>query len=141
VGRVKTEIAPQLKAAGLGRCVELPGFVTDEQKWELFRRSRVFLMPSRFEGAPRVIGEAIVCGVTVVAYALENYEFVYEGRLAAVPCFDLAAFKQEAETRIRQSRAGLPDTSARDLASFRNANSWAATQEQFLAPLRRMPAD
>lgn len=135
VGKVKAEIAPQLEAAGLSHCVELPGFVTDEQKWDYFRSSRVFLMPSRFEGAPRVIGEAIVCGVTVVAYALENYEYVYEGRLATVPCFDLDAFEHEAERQVRNSREPAVSGDRRETASFAQANSWASVGDIFLSGL------
>lgn len=133
MGKVRDELQPQLVAAGLSGCAELPGFVTDEEKWQLFHQSRVFLMPSRFEGAPRVIGEALVSGVAVVAYAVDNYEPVYGGRLLTVPCFDLEAFKSKAAETIRALRDGNRNYVPKRLEEFREANSWMATREQFLA--------
>jgi len=137
MGKVRDELQPQLAAAALSGCVELPGFVTDEQKWQLFHQSRVFLMPSRFEGAPRVIGEALVSGVAVVAYAVDNYEPVYGGRLLTVPCFDLEAFKSKAGETIRALRDGNGNYVPKRLEEFREANSWMATREQFLAAVDR----
>lgn len=137
MGKVREELQPQLAAASLIECVDLPGFVADDQKWRLFHQSRVFLMPSRFEGAPRVIGEALVSGVSVVAYAVDNYEPVYAGRLLTVPCFDLEAFKSKAEETIRALREGSKEYGPTRLEEFRRANSWMATRERFLMAIDR----
>ncbi len=51
----------------LSECVDLPGFSKDVRE-ELLKAS-VFVLSSRIEGFPMVIGEAMECGLPVVSYA------------------------------------------------------------------------
>jgi glycosyltransferase involved in cell wall biosynthesis len=138
IGKVQAELAPMIAEAGLESFVDFPGFVSEEQKFELFRASRLFLMPSRFEGSPRVIGEALVCGLPVVAYRVETYPAVYGDFIRCVDCFDAEAFAAEAENLIRERRAGRNYLDDLDLAAFKKANSWETTQETFLQALREI---
>jgi glycosyltransferase involved in cell wall biosynthesis len=138
IGKVQAELAPIIAAAGLAPFVDFPGFVSEEQKFELFRASRVFLMPSRFEGSPRVVGEALVCGVPVVAYRVETYPAVFGDFIRCVDCFDAEAFAAEAEEQIRQRRGGRNYLESLDLAAFKKANSWETTQATFLEALREL---
>lgn len=46
--------------------IDLLGVVSDEEKFELLSRCEVFAMPSRREGFPHVISEAMCCGLPAV---------------------------------------------------------------------------
>ncbi|MDX1502757.1 MAG: glycosyltransferase [Thermoanaerobaculia bacterium] len=50
---------------GVAEAVDLPGW--QEEPWAWMRRATVFVLPSRFEGLPGVLIEAMACGAAVVA--------------------------------------------------------------------------
>ena len=89
-------------------------------------------MPSRHEGSPRVVGEALICGVPVLAYDLPNYRPIFGTLARYAPAFDLNAFSSQAEQMIRESREGRCYLDAMDLAPFRQANAWETTRQVFL---------
>ena len=138
IGNVKDALAPEMAKRGLEKHVTFSGFVSEEEKIRLFKASRVFLMPSRHEGSPRVVGEAIIANTPVVAYDIPNYRPVFGDFLRYVPAFDLAAFQSAAESEIKKMRVGDNYLARLDLAEFKRANSWETTQGKFLAALERL---
>jgi glycosyltransferase involved in cell wall biosynthesis len=138
IGNVKDALTPEVEKRGLAKHVTFSGFVSEMEKIRLFKASRLFLMPSRHEGSPRVIGESIIAGTPVVAYDIPNYRPVFGDFIRYVPPFDLAAFQSAAEDEIRKVRAGDNFLERLDLAEFKRANSWETTQGKFLAALERL---
>ena len=138
IGNVREALAPRIAALGLEKHVEFSGFVTEEAKIRLFKASRLFLMPSKHEGSPRVIGEAIICGTPVVAYDIPNYRPLFGDFCRYVPPFDLDAFQAAAEKEILLMRSGVNYLDKLDLQRFEEENSWATTQGRFLAALNRL---
>lgn len=135
IGKVKSELQPIIEKLGLSVVVDFPGFVSEEEKFRLFRSSRVYLMPSRFEGSPRVIGEALVCRLPVVAYDVETYRPVFGDLLRYVPCYDVNAFQHESEQQILAMRAGRNYLDQLDLKGFKEQCSWTTARETFLQAL------
>ncbi|MBI1839395.1 MAG: glycosyltransferase [Verrucomicrobia bacterium] len=140
MGKVEPLLRPRIEELGLRDCVEFSGFVSEEDKLRLFKASRLFLMPSRHEGSPRVVGEALICGVPVLAYDLPNYRPIFGDLARYAPAFDLEAFVRKAERMIRESREGRCYLDAVDLAPFRNAHSWETTRRVFLDGLPSAPS-
>ena len=138
IGNVRDALMPEVEKRGLTKSVEFSGFVTEEEKIRLFKAGRVFLMPSKHEGSPRVIGESIIAQTPVVAYEVPNYRPLFGDLARYVPAFDLAAFKTEAVRVITEMRAGRNHLAAADLSAFRRANSWETTQRRFLAGMDRL---
>ena len=138
IGKVQTELESRIQELGLANYVRFSGFVSEEEKFRLFRASRVYLMPSRFEGSPRVIGEALVCNIPVVAYEVETYRGVFGDFLRYVPCYDLAKFQAEAEAQILAMRAGKNYLDAMDLAAFKKAYSWETARNTFLSAITEL---
>jgi glycosyltransferase involved in cell wall biosynthesis len=140
IGNVKDALAPEIAKRGLEKHVTFSGFVSEEEKIRLFKASRVFLMPSRHEGSPRVVGESIIANTPVVGYDIPNYRPVFGNFVRYVPPFDLAALQSAAEDEIKRMRAGDNYLARLDLAEFKRANSWETTQGNFLAALERLRA-
>lgn len=138
IGNVKEALAPEIARRGLEKHVTFSGFVSEAEKVRLFKASRLFLMPSRHEGSPRVVGESLIANTPVVAYDIPNYRPVFGDFVRYVPPFDLAAFQAAAEDEIRKMRSGDNHLARLDLAEFKHANSWETTQTKFNAALERL---
>ena len=138
IGNVKDALAPQIAQRRLERYVTFSGFVSESEKIRLFKASRVFLMPSRHEGSPRVVGESIIANTPVVAYDIPNYRPVFGDFVRYVPAFDLNAFQSEAEDEIRKMRMNENYLARLDLAEFKHSNSWETAQKKFLAILEQL---
>jgi glycosyltransferase involved in cell wall biosynthesis len=135
IGNVRDELSRPVRELGLEDNVEFSGFVSETEKIRLFKASRVFLMPSRHEGSPRVMGESIIAGTPVVAYDIPNYRPLFGDFVRYAPPFNLGAFQQTAASEIEEMRAGRNHLEARDLADFKRENSWETTQAKFVRTL------
>lgn len=138
IGNVRDELLPQVKKIGLEDQVEFSGFVSETEKIRLFKASRVFLMPSRHEGSPRVIGESILAGTPVVAYDIPNYRPLFGDFVRYAPPFNLDAFQQAALREIQAMRAGDNHLDARNLVDFKRNNSWETAQTKFVQVLESL---
>ena len=141
IGNLEESLRPEVQRLGLAQQVEFSGFVSEQEKIRLFKASRLFLMPSRHEGSPRVIGESIICRVPVVAYDIPNYRPLFGGYVRYVPPFDLAAFQQAAESEVLKMRKGDNYLERMNLADFKRENSWETTQAKFVEALQRLKAN
>jgi glycosyltransferase involved in cell wall biosynthesis len=138
IGNVREKLLPEVQKFGLEKNVEFSGFVSEEEKIRLFKASRVFLMPSKHEGSPRVIGESIVARTPVVAYEIPNYRPLFGDLARYAPPFDLGAFQAVAEREILKMRAGENYLGRVDLEKFKWENSWETAGKNFLAALEKM---
>jgi len=135
VGRLD-ELAPRLAELNLTHCITLTGLVTEEEKFRLFKASRVFLMPSRQESWGIVIAEALACAVPVVAYDLPAYRPIFGGLIDYVPSFDFEIFKKKSLAAIEKARRGEMVLDARELALLKSEHSWEAAGNRFIATLK-----
>ena len=138
IGNVRDKLLPLVRGLGLEKNVEFSGFVSEEEKIRLFKSSRVFLMPSKHEGSPRVIGESIVARTPVVAYKIPNYPPLFSDLVRYAPPFDLAAFQRVAEQEIQRMRAGENYLEHANLDAFKLENSWKTAGSRFLAALDQL---
>jgi glycosyltransferase involved in cell wall biosynthesis len=132
IGNLREALLPRVKELGIGANVTFSGFVSEEEKIRLLKSSRLFLLPSRHEGSPRVVGEALICGTPVLAYDIPNIRPLFGDFVRYAPPFDLTAFQSAAEKKIQRVRSGDNYLEKMSLADFRRENSWEATQAKFL---------
>ena len=132
IGALKDALSGELVARGLETNVALPGYVSGAAKFGLVKAARVFLLPSYFEGAPAVAGEAVLCGVPVAAYAIEALAEMPTELVHRVPCFDVEALAAKTVALVTAARAGrltVPEASVRE---FRAANGLDAAVSAFV---------
>ncbi len=131
IGKVKERLEPRIRELGLERHVQFSGYVSEDEKFRLLKCSRLFLMPSRYESWGIVIGEALACGVPVLAYRLDCYPAVFGDLVRYVPTFDAERYRAEAVRLVRELRAGQNYLEPDKLRQFKGENSWAAAQRKF----------
>jgi glycosyltransferase involved in cell wall biosynthesis len=137
IGNSQPVLEPRLRQMGLGDYVTFTGVVSEEEKFRTIKASRLFLMPSRYESWGIVVGEALACGVPVVAYDLSCYRPVFGEFVRYVPCFDREAFLRLAEHQLRDLRAGRCYLEGMDLAALKRTFSWDTAKAAFCAVLER----
>ena len=65
-GTARADLEAQINALGLQDRVRLPGLTSSPGEW--VAKTTIFVLPSRFEGFPNVLGEAMAAGLPVLAY-------------------------------------------------------------------------
>lgn len=135
IGNLKASLAEPLARLGLTPHVHFTGYVTGLEKFRYLKSARVFLMPSRHEGLPIVVGEALACDLPVVAYELEMYRPFFGDLVFYVEPFKCEIFCQMAIDTVRKARAGEPLLNRERLTAFKTANSWTAVGCQLTAAL------
>jgi glycosyltransferase involved in cell wall biosynthesis len=64
-GEQEAELRDQIRSCGLESNVTLAGFVPNPVAW--FRQSRLFVLPSLYEGFPNALLEAVACGTPALS--------------------------------------------------------------------------
>jgi glycosyltransferase involved in cell wall biosynthesis len=64
-GERRATLAALAQKLGVGSDVVMPGFIANPYSW--MKKSRVFVLSSKFEGLPTVLIEAMQCGIPVVS--------------------------------------------------------------------------
>ena len=62
---------------GLDKHIKIKGYVSDEEKFNIMKKSRLFLSTSYFESFHIALMEAIACGLDIIAYDLPVYHQIY----------------------------------------------------------------
>jgi glycosyltransferase involved in cell wall biosynthesis len=74
--------------------------MTQRNLWKEMKRSKIFLYPSRKDVWSLVIGEALACGLPVIAYDLPGIKYAY-GDCPAVCLQNVGDVEGAAKTMIR----------------------------------------
>jgi glycosyltransferase involved in cell wall biosynthesis len=86
--KIVDELKYEIKKLGLGDNIELLGFLSEEEKYKLYKASRLYVLPSYEEGIPITFYEAMYCGLPVVTYYLPTYKEIKD-YIVSVPLGDV----------------------------------------------------
>jgi len=92
--KFKNRFLDILSKLGLQENVNCAGFVPNDEKNDILKKSKVFLMTSLYESFGSVNLEAMTCGVPVIAYNLPVFDIFKKGMIR-VPILDNARFAEE----------------------------------------------
>jgi glycosyltransferase involved in cell wall biosynthesis len=139
-GDARHALEVQIRSLGLEHAVEMPGFVTDEQKRDLFRRAWVHLLTSPKEGWGITNIEAAACGtLTVASNSPGLKDSVVDGRTGfLVPHGDVDALASRIEQLLGNSE--LREQLGRQAYAHAQNFTWdraAAETERFLESVAR----
>jgi len=72
----RISVSEYVKRNKMENSVEFVGTVGKEELIDHYNKSDVFLFPSYYEGSPRVVKEAMACGLPVVSYDIEGIKLI-----------------------------------------------------------------
>lgn len=136
-GRLQSEIENQIRKYGLTGRVNITGYVKSIEKYLL--EASIFLMPSRAEGHPNVVLEAMEAGLPIIAYNIPSISEVVTHELEGllVNPFDTVEFatsmKQLAQNEIMRKQ--MSEQSAKKAKYFTVENiayQWESLFEKML---------
>lgn len=78
VGEEGNDLKKQVDKFGITECVLFLGSLNSSQMVDYYNAADVFCLPSRTEGTPNVIIEALLCGTPVVASAVGEIPYIIE---------------------------------------------------------------
>ena len=105
------------------------GRVSDEDLRDTYRRARVFVMPSRYEGLGLVALEAMACGTPVVAFDVPGLRDIRDTGVTLVPRDDQKGLRAQVDALLLDG-ARWRDLSAQGMELVRTKYSWDAVRPQ-----------
>ena len=138
-GPLRTDLERRVAEHGLDEGVQFLGEVPHEEMPDLYRAADLFVLPSRAEGLPRTVLEALSTGTPVVASDLAQMRSVIEGAGVTVPVGDSEGFA-DALSSLADDAERYERYSARGRERVRTDHSWSSTVEsttEHLESLRR----
>lgn len=112
--RGQEKFLAEIKRLGLEKNIIYHGFLEGEKKFEIIKKSKIAVLPSRYESFGIVFLEALCCGLPVVAYDLPVLKESFSRGVAYVQLGNTTAMSRRVvkllgndEERQRLSREGL----------------------------------
>lgn len=133
-GPLRDVLMAQAKALGIGDRVTFHGFVPNPTK--LLQSGRVFVLPSRFEGMPNALLEAMACGLAPIVTdaspgPLESVTHNETGLV--VPSENISALAEA--MRLLASDDGFADRLGRQASAYVTNHDWSVVEPQWLQVL------
>jgi glycosyltransferase involved in cell wall biosynthesis len=97
-GPLEAEAREKIKSLGLERNIELLGFMDGEQKFEIFKQSKVMVHPATYDSGGMAAAEGMAWRLPGVSFDLEALKTYYPQGMVKIPCFDEQLF---ADTVLR----------------------------------------
>jgi glycogen synthase len=125
-GPLRDNLERQVTQRGLNEAVTFLGELAYEAMPSLYRGADLFVLPSRAEGLPRTVLEALSTGTPAVTSDLSQIQSVIDGAGITVPIGDNEAFGA-ALTELAGDSDRYARYSARGRERIENDHSWANT--------------
>lgn len=121
-GPLESELKARIKKLGLESSIDVMGFMDGEEKYEVFRKSRIVVHPATYDSGGMAACEAMAWGLPGVSYDLEALKTYYPKGMVRVPCFDKKAFA-EAIVHLLDDGTMYAETS-KDAAEWASEWDW-----------------
>jgi glycosyltransferase involved in cell wall biosynthesis len=131
-GPLRTELESEAESLGVSDQVRFLGEVGYDEMPFVYRGGDVLVLPSRAEGFPRTILEAIASNVPVVASDLAQFSNVVEGCGALASTGDVYDFSR----KLAMQMEGSDSSDSCGVAT--GTNEWSDTVNRTTAVLRRI---
>ncbi|KKS29811.1 MAG: Glycosyltransferase [candidate division WWE3 bacterium GW2011_GWD2_42_11] len=93
-GELREDLIKKISTLGLENNIDLAGYKNGEDKFRLFRDSKIMLHPATYDSGGMACAEGMAWGLPAVGYALEAFETYYERGMLKAPVHDKKGFAQ-----------------------------------------------
>jgi glycosyltransferase involved in cell wall biosynthesis len=91
-GHLACEVREKITRLGLSANVDLLGFRDGEEKFEIFKQSKLMVHPATYDSGGMAAAEGMAWGLPGVSFDLEALKTYYPKGMVKVPCFDEESF-------------------------------------------------
>ena len=92
VGPLEQEVKDQVKQQNLQNNIDLLGFMVGNEKYDIFKQSRVFVHPAIYDSGGMAAAEAMAWGLPGVGFDLKSLKSYYPQGMLKTKCFDNREF-------------------------------------------------
>jgi glycosyltransferase involved in cell wall biosynthesis len=104
IGGLEKEIRAKIARLGLSGNIELLGFKDGNEKYEIFKQSKIVVHPAVYDSGGMAAAEAMAWGLPGVSFDLEALKTYYPEGMLKTPCFDLDKFAENIITLLTDER-------------------------------------
>lgn len=92
IGPLEDTVKRKIKKLRLENNIELLGFRDGDEKYEIFKQSKIVVHPAIYDSGGMAACEAMAWGLPGVSFDLEALKTYYPRGMVKTPCFDLKMF-------------------------------------------------
>lgn len=94
IGPLETDVKIKIAELSLNNDVDLLGFKDGEEKYEIFKESKIVVHPATYDSGGMAACEAMAWGLPGVSFDLEALKTYYPKGMLKTPCYNLKAFAE-----------------------------------------------
>jgi len=129
VGPLEKEIRNKVEKLGLPNNVDLLGFKNGEEKYEIFKQSKIVAHPAIYDSGGMAACEAMAWGLPGVSFDLEALKTYYSKGMIKTPCYDLEAFADNIIRLLKDKE--LYEKISKDAIDWAKGWDWDKKAEEF----------
>lgn len=122
IGPLEREVREEIGKLGLCNNVELLGFKDGEEKYEVFKQSKIVVHPAIYDSGGMAACEAMAWGLPGVSFDLEALRTYYQKGMLKAHCFDAVDYAENI-VRLLKDRE-LYENTSRDAADWAGEWDW-----------------
>jgi glycosyltransferase involved in cell wall biosynthesis len=140
-GGERAVLEQKARELNLSDRVRFTGYITEEEKIELYRTADIFVFPTLLEGFGMVATEAMACGCPVIASDVASLpEIIEEGKSGYLAPLNNVSAWQEAIMKIVSSPKLRTAMSERSKAIVAEKFSWDRSARQQIEVMEKIKA-
>jgi len=93
-GPLEKEVREKIQKLNLEKNIELVGFKDGEEKYEIFKQSKIVVHPAIYDSGGMAACEAMAWGLPGVSFDLEALKTYYPKGMLKTPCYNLEKFSE-----------------------------------------------
>lgn len=92
IGPLEKDVKERIERLGLKDNIDLLGFKDGDEKYEIFKQSKIVVHPATYDSGGMAACEAMAWGLPGTSFDLEALETYYPKGMLKTPCYDLDRF-------------------------------------------------
>jgi glycosyltransferase involved in cell wall biosynthesis len=93
-GPLEKDVKEKIRRYGLENNIDLLGFKYGQDKYEIFKQSKIIVHPATYDSGGMAAAEGMACGLPGVSFDLPALKTYYPKGMLKTTCFDLKAFAE-----------------------------------------------